>query len=916
MKITTRMRISTLVSTTTVIVAGTVFLFMFEQIKKTNEEHMRVHEIVQGVFELNILTDDYLLYHEKRSQAQWRLKHDSLTKLLSTLELTIPEKQSFLSKMIENHEGMKSLFSRLTSIFERRNFDRGDTFNKELKNRLISQLLVKSQDMIYDAFQFEKKRHKELLVLQKRSNVFIMTLMFILLAIIVANFFLIGRSVVKPITKLHRDTEVIGKGNLDYKVGTESEDEVGQLSRAFDRMTENLKAITASRDELNKEIAERKMAEENLRRHQDHLEELVKDRTEALRESEEKYREVVETSVDGVISADSQMKVGVWNKGAEGIFGYTEEEMIGQSLMKIVPERYKKEMENGFVEFRKSGLGPVIGKTLELQGVRKDGTEIPVELSVSSRKKNETHIATAIVRDITERKQAEDRLKGSEEKYRSMMESMTDEVYIVSRDYRIEYMNPAMVKKIGYDATGELCFKAIHDLDEKCPWCNYDLIQQKKYSDSNIVSPKDNRSYRLLNSPIIKEDGTVSNLTIYRDITDLKKMEAQLLHVQKMDAIGRLAGGIAHDLNNLLTIITGYAKFAQSDLGKDAPQYNDIIEILEAGQRAASLTRQLLAFSRKQVTQPEILNLNDILKGTEKILRRIIGEDIDLVSVFDSGLWNIEVDPGQMEQVLMNLAVNAKDAMLYGGELTIETANMDLDEEYFRDHGVENTPGPYVMLAVSDNGMGMDKETRSHIFEPFYTTKERGKGTGLGLSTVYGIIKQNKGYIWVYSEPGEGTSFKVYFPAMEGNAGSVNKGDKILEDRLKGTETILLVEDDERLRRMAQKIFKTHKYTVLAASNGDEALRLSGEHEGPIHLLLTDVVMPGMSGKELAKQIESQRLKIKVLYMSGYTDNAIAHHGVLDKGINFIQKPFLPYDLVHKARKVLDQGIDDCRSEA
>ena len=387
--------------------------------------------------------------------------------------------------------------------------------------------------------------------------------------------------------------------------------------------------------------------------------------------------------------------------------------------------------------------------------------------------------------------------------------------------------------------------------------------------------------------------------------TEHKKLEAQLQQAQKMEAIGTLAGGIAHDFNNLLTTIIGNADLALADLSADIPLYTNIEEIRKAGQRAASLTRQLLAFSRKQVIQPEVLNLNEILAGTEKMLRRLIGEDIDLVTIFASELLRAEVDPGQIEQVIMNLTVNARDAMPNGGKLTIETANVDLDEAYFRDHGVENRPGPFVMISVSDNGIGMDKEMQSHIFEPFFTIKDKGEGTGLGLSTVYGIVKQSGGYIWVYSEPGQGTTFKTYFPEAKGDAVSV-KEDKTPRDLHGGSETILVVEDEDSVRNMVQRILQEYGYRVLEAKNGEDALRVSEEHEGPIHLILTDVIMPGMSGRDLAGRLQQIRQETKVVYMSGYTDNTIARHGVLDKNIHFIEKPFTPEGLARKVREALD----------
>jgi len=511
-----------------------------------------------------------------------------------------------------------------------------------------------------------------------------------------------------------------------------------------------------------------------------------------------------------------------------------------------------------------------------------------------------------IFRDITERKQAEAAVRESEEKYRSMMNAMKDPVYICSPDYRVEYMNPAMIRSLGRDATGEKCFKAIYDLDEICTWCMHSKISRKECFEYNIVSPRNNRHYQVTNSPIVHEDGSKSKMTVFRDTTDFIKMEEQLRQAQKMEAIGALAGGVAHDFNNLLTVIIGNAHIALMEVGKDGPLREEIETIREAGERAAVLTRQLLVFSRKQIIQPKILDLNELLTDIDKMLGRLIGEDVELLTIPEPALWQVEVDPGQMEQVIMNLVVNAKDAMPKGGKLTVETANVDLDENYFHEHGIkEEQPGSYVMLAVSDTGSGMDKETQEHIFEPFYTTKEMGKGTGLGLSTVYGIVKQNKGFIWVYSEPGQGTTFKVYLSKVKGDVEEEEK-ERTHVVELGGSETVLIVEDDDSLRKLARTVLKQNGYKVLEAENGEDALRVSETHDGSIELMITDVVMPKMSGKETAERLQLLYPQMKVIYMSGYTDDAIVHHGVLAPGLNFLEKPFTPENLARKVREVLD----------
>jgi CheY-like chemotaxis protein len=373
-----------------------------------------------------------------------------------------------------------------------------------------------------------------------------------------------------------------------------------------------------------------------------------------------------------------------------------------------------------------------------------------------------------------------------------------------------------------------------------------------------------------------------------------------------MEAIGHLAGGIAHDFNNLLTVITGYSDLVLSNLDQNHPFYPDVLEIKNASEKAESLTRQLLAFSRKQVLQPKVLDLNTLVSNMNKMLRRLIGENIELTTILTEDLGKIKIDPGQIEQVIINLAVNARDAMSNGGKLTIETANVELDEEYALTH-IAVIPGRYVMLSVSDTGIGMSPEIREHIFEPFFTTKENGKGTGLGLSTVYGIVKQSGGNIWVYSEPGRGTTLKIYLPRIEETVKSIGPMDAS-QKSLEGSETILLVEDEEVVRTLACTILQKNGYTVLEAANGEEALRLAqGQNTHPIHLMVTDVIMPGISGPELAKQLTPLHLEMKVLFMSGYTDNAVIHHDILEPGMPYLQKPFTPDGLARKVRKVLDE---------
>jgi signal transduction histidine kinase len=385
-----------------------------------------------------------------------------------------------------------------------------------------------------------------------------------------------------------------------------------------------------------------------------------------------------------------------------------------------------------------------------------------------------------------------------------------------------------------------------------------------------------------------------------------RSLEDQLVQSRKMEAVGRLAGGVAHDFNNLLTAILGYSNLVLEELEPGHPARADVEHMRRAGESAAALTRQLLAFSRKQVLQPQVLDLNQVVRRAQGLLHRLIGEHIALATTLDPGLDRVNADPGQLEQVILNLALNARDAMIGGGTLSIETANVVLDEAFASRHDGA-MPGAHVMLAVSDTGVGMDDETQTRIFEPFFTTKRRGEGTGLGLSTVYGIVKQSGGSIWVYSEPGHGTTFRVYFPS----AAQVERPPVMAAhtDGLAGSETILLAEDQPEVRSIACAVLRRYGYTVLEAGDGAEALAIVGRHRQKIHLLLSDVVMPSMSGPELARLVQAEQPGIRVLYASGYTDDAIVRHGVLDPGVAFLQKPFTPSALLRKIREMLDAPI-------
>jgi two-component system cell cycle sensor histidine kinase/response regulator CckA len=633
---------------------------------------------------------------------------------------------------------------------------------------------------------------------------------------------------------------------------------------------------------------------------------------DVLAESEERFRATFEQAAVGIAQVGLD---GRWlrvNQKLCDILGYTSQEMRAQTFQEIT---YAEDLSTDLEHRQRLISGAISTYSREKRYVRKDNSLIWINLTVSS-----VHDASgqpiyfiSILEDITARKQAEEAMRLSEERYRDLFENANDIMYTLDLEGDFTSVNKKGGQLTGYEQRD---FFSLKILDIIAP--DYRGLAQNRISEIltdasattvyeiEIVCKDGTRLPVEISSRAINEAGrSVGVQSIARDISERKRLEDQLRQSQKMESIGRLAGGIAHDFNNLLTAIIGYSQLVRYRLASEDPLRTDIEEIEKAGKRAAELTHQLLAFSRKQILQPKILDLNNVISNIEKMLRRLIGEDIEFRTELAADLGQVKVDPGQIDQIIMNLAVNARDAMPQTGKLTVETENVELDESYAQNHLSVN-PGRYVMLAVSDTGIGMDKETQARIFEPFFTTKESGKGTGLGLATVYGIVKQSGGHIWVYSEKGQGTTFKIYLPRIEESTEAEEKPASSRET-FTGTETILLVEDDEMVRQLTHQILELSGYIVLEASNPAEALRLHEAYKDPIHLMITDIVMPGMSGRELAQQLAQKGHQVKVLFISGYTDNAIVHHGILDEGTHFLQKPFTPDSLTRKIREILSE---------
>jgi len=628
-----------------------------------------------------------------------------------------------------------------------------------------------------------------------------------------------------------------------------------------------------------------------------------------LAEREELFRLISENAADMIAVVDLQGRRIYNSLSYEKVLGYSAEELKQSFAFQQIHPEDRETVQRAEEGARVTGSG----KTVEYRFCHKDGNWLILESTVSviAAPMGESDKLVIVTRDITERKRAVEASRLSEASFRSVVEDAPYGICRANLDGRFLRINPALQRMLGYATPDELLGVRLDAAVFRNPTDFRRLVElladNGEFKDVEFEWQRKDGVPLTIRCSGRRLGGAERNdgFEIFaEDVTDRRILERQLRMAAKMEAVGRLSGGIAHDFNNLLGVIIGYSQVLKRKLGPDSSltEYADQVE--KAGQRAVSLTRQLLAFSRQQILSPAVLDLNTLVSDMEKMLPRLIGEDIVLRIRLAPDLARVKADHGQIEQIVMNLAVNARDAMPDGGHLTVETANVELDEAYARQHAGAK-PGRYVMLAVADSGIGMNTETIARIFEPFFTTKELGKGTGLGLATVYGVVKQSGGYIWVDSELGKGASFQIFLPRVDEPV-TTTAENPTSESSLTGTETVLLVEDAEPLRKLAQSFLAEHGFQVLAAANGEEAIQLVKTCRQPIHLLLTDVVMPGMNGRALAEQLLPTQPQIRILYMSGYTDSFIAGHGVLEPGTHLLHKPFTEQALLRKVRQVLD----------
>ncbi|HKU27155.1 MAG TPA: PAS domain-containing protein [Candidatus Sulfotelmatobacter sp.] len=618
---------------------------------------------------------------------------------------------------------------------------------------------------------------------------------------------------------------------------------------------------------------------------------------------------ITEGTTDAVFVKDLQGKYLMINSAGAGFVGKS----IDQILGKTDRELFSADTAGAIMEMDRKVMVQGLTQTYEERGTSNGVSRLYLATKGPYRDAHGEIIGLlGISRDITERKQAEEEIRQSQQKLGIHFQHTPLAVVEWDLDFRVAAWNPSAERIFGYSRQEALGQHARFIVPTQY-WPQVDqvwqaLLHQKggaRSTNDNLTKDGRTISCEWYNTPLVDESGKVLGVaSLVQDVTERVALEDRLRQSQKMEAVGRLAGGVAHDFNNLLTVIIGYSQILADGLPAGSRLAESTAQIKAAADRAAGITRQLLAFSRKTVLSPHVISLNDIVLNLDSLLRRLIGEDIEVITVPAQDLGSVKADPSQIEQVVLNLALNARDAMPHGGKLTVETSNATLDGRYSREHkSVE--PGRYVMLAVSDTGEGMSEETQARIFEPFYTTKEVGKGTGLGLSMVYGIVKQSGGHIWVYSEPGRGSTFKIYFPRTDAPA-EILEPEKHVSKVQRGTETILLVEDDEQLRELSSSVLTNCGYNVLVASSPEQGLTICKANADEIRLLVTDVVMPRINGRQLAEQVLKFHPQMKVLYISGYTNNAIVHYGVLDPGLWFLPKPFTLSELVAKVREVLD----------
>lgn len=638
------------------------------------------------------------------------------------------------------------------------------------------------------------------------------------------------------------------------------------------------------------------------------LESRIRELESSLRESDEKFNRFLMNAPMPYQSLDENGNFLEVNQYLQDTLGYSREELIGHNFGDFLEPEWVEHFKKNFPRFK--AMGEVVG--VEFNMVKKDGSTILVSFTgkIQQGDQGQFQRTHCIFQDITQSRQAEQALQESHERFLTVLDSIDATIYVADMEtYEILFMNKNMIDTYGKDLTGGFCWKEFRGEDSPCSYCNNDKLLDENYNSTGVhvgkrKNQKTNRMYVNYDRAITWTNGRLARIQIATDITELLSMEDQLRQSQKMESVGRLAGGVAHDFNNMLSVILGHTELALDELDPTHPAYEDLEQIEEAAKRSSDITKQLLAFARKQIVAPKVINLSDTVSTMLKMLSRLVGESIQIEYRLNQKVWPILIDPSQVDQILINLCVNARDAIEGTGKIIVETSTCTLDNDYCMNHQ-GFSPGQYVKLSISDDGCGIDNEDINQIFEPFFTTKDLHRGSGLGLATVYGIVKQNSGFINVYSERDQGTIVTVYLPRYT-DTSNIEKEITSTHPIQTGNETILVVEDEVTILNMIQTVLSKLGYTVLSAHRPSNAIQLAKHYAEEIHLILTDMIMPEMDGTMLVEKITAERKHIKHLFMSGYTSNVISKQGILDDDMDFIQKPFTKKEISEKIRQVLD----------
>ena len=888
MRIKTRIRLGIILS---LVLAATIALLLFLGTRTMNETSRleRVAaDVAKGVAELKIVTHDYMLHPEERTLMQWRSRYGSLSELLTGGHFKKTDEKIVADQIFKNLERFKTVFFELTTGLRK-----GQALGKqesavfrELQDRFMGELLVKSQLAVSLAFQLHQEIEAKLVTTQKRAILLTVLLLLTLTAAIIGISLWVNRSIARPIAKLEEDTQIIGSGNLDHKVGTTAKDEIGQLSRAFDKMTADLKETTTSIVELNKEIDERKRAEEE------------------LRESENRFRAQYQGSPTATFTwqwSGEDFVLADYNKATAEITHGRAHEYLG----KTATEMYQNRPEIQVDLQRCLAEKIVIRKDLVSQDF------LPGRYIMTNYAFVPPDLVMVHVTDMTERQQAEDALRENEEKYRNLFESVSDALFFIEKTGNILEVNHAAVDLFGYSRE-ELLVMKLTELSTEPEKAREGIEKGVRLIPLRFYRKKDGTVFpvEIVGRNFVWKDKEV-RIAAIRDITwrreageEKDRLEAQLRHAQKMEAVSTLAGGIAHDFNNILSAIMGYGQLAQMKLDPEDEVHADLKEVLQSGNRAKSLIKQILAVGRSQEQERQPMQLKHIVREAVKFLRSTLPSTIEIRETFDEDVGVIDADPTQMHQVLMNLCTNAGHAMdKDGGILTVSLWNVTVGPGEL-ESGVHLEPGPYLRLGVSDTGYGIATEIREQIFDPYFTTKEPGVGTGIGLSVVHGIVTQHGGDITVESEPGKGSTFRVYLPLTQAE----EERPKVKEETPlpRGTERILFIDDEAVLARMGKEMLQSLGYDVTSMTGSLEALALFKEDPKQFDLVITDTTMPHMPGDILAHKIMEIRPDISVIICTGHSKR-ISREKAKEMGIKaFLMKPLAMRDLAETVRKALD----------